>query len=907
MTKQGHYYWLSYAAGLSFFVTNRVTRYWGGDTVTEKFWDGKWTRETRSAFYDGNGCRVETVVTESSDYPAVTNSVTVRDFLGRAVFVATPLGVTSNFYEGASDRIVRVSRTGSPDTLYGYDELGNETATALDVDGDGQVSHAGTDRISSTVTRYEEDTSNVWWRVTTSEVWAYTNSAASVTSSVDRVRMTGLGTPAPTSVSENAILTAQRESVDWRGNVTRASTYTDAGAATVWTVTEMPGSVQPEIQKTVAGHTVSMVSSTAVTNTYAYDGFGRRVSATDGRGNTAVTAYNELGQIAYTEDAASNRTSYAYDASGRQNAVTDPLNNTTRTAYDSLGNVIARWGATYPVAYEYDTAGRKTAMYTYRGAGEITDYNSFQSLVSSLDKTVWLYDQPTGLLTNKVFVDDSRVRYTYMEGGRLATRVWARGAVTEYSYDALGQLTNVNYGGSAPGVAYAYDRLGRMLSAISPASYSLYTYTGLALTEEIQDGWLFTRPSDGLGRGAGYALHTPDDHNSPAHSVEYGHNALGQFSFVCSAHSAVSNTFGYAYLDGTDMHEGYTASVDTPFLAVAKAYEPDRGLIASVTNSVLSVPFVVSSFVYANNAIGHRLSRVDSGSVTNLFTNNGRGEVTEAVMGAGTYAYGYDDIGNRVFSALDTVTNTYTANSLNQYTQVNGGMSASPAYDLDGNMTFDGVFWHHSWDAENRLVMSEPYGLATNGAVRLNYQYNHRNLQIAKMTERLSGRGAGYPMDPSQPGTWDAVETRRYVWDGYNIAAEIVIDEVTPSTNVTYYTWGLDLSGTLQGAGGVGGLLAETKMTASTTNTYYAFGDANGNVTEYADATGTVRGHYEYSPFGEVTAQSGDMADNFTHRFSTKPLDSETGQVRYQLRPYKPFLGWLQRDSFALTRRDCRW
>ena len=40
--------------------------------------------------------------------------------------------------------------------------------------------------------------------------------------------------------------------------------------------------------------------------------------------------------------------------------------------------------------------------------------------------------------------------------------------------------------------------------------------------------------------------------------------------------------------------------------------------------------------------------------------------------------------------------------------------------------------------------------------------------------------------------------TRRYVWDGYNIAAELVIDETVEITNVTYYTWGLDVSGTVQ-------------------------------------------------------------------------------------------------------------
>ncbi len=191
------------------------------------------------------------------------------------------------------------------------------------------------------------------------------------------------------------------------------------------------------------------------------------------------------------------------------------------------------------------------------------------------------------------------------------------------------------------------------------------------------------------------------------------------------------------------------------------------------------------------------------------FGYNARSELISAFFGALNYGYMYDAIGNRVWSAMNTLTNSYTANCLNQYSNIvlqSYGLqpySLSPSYDADGNMTRLGD-WYHAWDGENRLVQSQPYGLASNGAIRLKYQYNHRNLRIAKITERLSGRGAGYPFDPSQPGTWDAIETRRYVWDGYNIAAEIVINEVAPSANVTYYVWGTDLSGTLQGAGGVG-------------------------------------------------------------------------------------------------------
>jgi hypothetical protein len=164
-------------------VTNRETRVSGGATVEEKFWDGKWTRVTRSTSYDASGCRIETVTKESCNYPAFTESATTRDFLGRAVSVTTPLGVTSNVYDGASDRLVRVYRTGKPGTLYAYDELGDLSTTAQDADGDGVIGYAENDRITAIGTRYE-NISNDWWRVIASAVWSETGSDACVTTSV---------------------------------------------------------------------------------------------------------------------------------------------------------------------------------------------------------------------------------------------------------------------------------------------------------------------------------------------------------------------------------------------------------------------------------------------------------------------------------------------------------------------------------------------------------------------------------------------------------------------------------------------------------------------------------------------------------------------------------------------------
>ena len=53
----------------------------------------------------------------------------------------------------------------------------------------------------------------------------------------------------------------------------------------------------------------------------------------------------------------------------------------------------------------------------------------------------------------------------------------------------------------------------------------------------------------------------------------------------------------------------------------------------------------------------------------------------------------------------------------------------------------------------------------------------------------------------------------QFLYDGWNVIREVKCQNSGVSTN--YYTWGLDLSGTMQGAGGVGGLLAVTKGAGS--------------------------------------------------------------------------------------------
>ena len=270
---------------------------------------------------------------------------------------------------------------------------------------------------------------------------------------------------------------------------------------------------------------------------------------------------------------------------------------------------------------------------------------------------------------------------------------------------------------------------------------------------------------------------------------------------------------------------------------------------------------------------------MDSGLTTNLFGYNMKSELADAIMGTNVYAYLYDPIGNRQLASANEVTNLYQANELNQYTNINEG-AVEPVYDADGNMTSYGSL-QFTWDAENRLVKVAPHYLITGSRI-YEYEYDYMSRRVKKTAKR-------YTMPMS---TWTM---RTFDYDGWNLVRERVEFDGAVSTN--QYVWGLDLSGTLQGAGGVGGLLAILSPDSCLLAPAY---DANGNITDLVDTNGSVVAHYEYDPYGNTIAQSGAQADVNPFRFSTKYWDGETGFYYYGYRFYSPKLGrWLSRDPMG--------
>ncbi|MBI2813986.1 MAG: RHS repeat-associated core domain-containing protein [Opitutae bacterium] len=242
--------------------------------------------------------------------------------------------------------------------------------------------------------------------------------------------------------------------------------------------------------------------------------------------------------------------------------------------------------------------------------------------------------------------------------------------------------------------------------------------------------------------------------------------------------------------------------------------------------------------------------------------------------------YGLNNAANAVFASLNVSDGTAT-------TALPAYLEKTPqalAYDDDGNLTSDGR-WLYSYDAENRLTAMQTAPAAYNqGTPRelLQFANDYLGRRVKKVHSNWNG------------STWVFDYERRFLCHGWNLIAEI---DAASQNILKNYFWGLDLSGTLQGAGGVGGLL----MAQEGGTTYLPMFDGNGNVMGMIKAsTGSVDAAYEYDAFGNTLRESGPYAASNPFRFATKYADVETGLIQYNTRYYSPSLGrFINRDTIG--------
>jgi RHS repeat-associated protein len=432
-------------------------------------------------------------------------------------------------------------------------------------------------------------------------------------------------------------------------------------------------------------------------------------------------------------------------------------------------------------------------------------------------------------------------------------------AAAIYGYDAASRLASVSDGTNSA----TYSHLGNspLVGQIVFASNGVTT-----MTTSKQDDYLnrlsaiSSSPSNSFAYLYNAANQRTMDRLADGSYWRYGYDALGQVTagnkFWVDETPVAGQQFDYAF----DTIGNRTQT---------QAGGDQNGLNLRVAG-------------YTNNSLNQITSRGVPGYVDVM----GDALATNSVTVNGAAAYRKNEFFRDQLSVANTANPVWqgVTNASPGQTTVTGHLylpknPETNMYDADGNLLSDGR-WSYAWDGENRLIGMTSLSSAPSGSqLQLAFAYDYQGRRIQKTVS--TNNGSAYVGE----------YTNNYAYDGWNLIATLN----SSLAILNSYLWGSDLSGSIQGAGGVGGLLAEN--IAGNGVQFVAY-DGNGNVSALVNAAnGATVANYEYGPFGEVIRATGPMAKANPFRFSTKYCDDESDLVYYGYRYYNPSTGrWLSRD-----------
>jgi RHS repeat-associated protein len=433
--------------------------------------------------------------------------------------------------------------------------------------------------------------------------------------------------------------------------------------------------------------------------------------------------------------------------------------------------------------------------------------------------------------------------------------------------------------------SFEWDAGGRLTQAINGVARTTRTY-------DTPTGSLYTERQEHLGVGGvvlfdktitqTYGNGQRQSLSDTAGTLSYQWDGLGRLGTLDVDGPPPAFTFGY------DMNHRRIQTLTESGITEDRVYDPAGQLTAlNVTRTTGGT--TLSAIGYGYDTAGQRTSLTREDGTGDAFGYDNNRQVTAAHVGGTAGAalpstpnrtYVFDNMGNRTSAVKDGVTTGYTPNTVNAYSAV-GGISRS--HDLNGNLTNDGTKIY-TWEQHDRLTT-----VTVAGTIVGAYRYDAFGRRLSRTWT-----------DPATTLT----RTTRYVYDGWNVVAEHSTAPADPNGPLTLqrrYVWGPDLSGSMQGAGGVGGLLMIEDRTTATPQAHYVCYDGNGNVTKLItqDNTGApiISAAYTYDPFGNVRTATGPYATTNPVRFSTKFQDPETGWSYYGYRYYDAVNGrWPSRD-----------
>ena len=782
----------------------------------------------------------------------------------------------------------------------------------------------------------------------TGEVTTVTTSVDLESKTVTRTEMSNGASRNAVSVTVNGLTVAQTG----HDHATPARWYYNALGQPVMEVSPR-GAVTRKSYDPVSGALLSVTDPSANTTRYSYyaansAAAGKLSQIANPLGGTTTYQYSALGQVTEESGTATYRVAYGYDAYGARNTMktwrdagnANAWSLTTRTYQSGTGLLVSKTdGDSHTVSYTYDSAGRiltrtwartgtVTTTYSYDNFGDLTGVtysdgtpNVEFSNLDRLGRPTTITQTGVGIETLSYHAGMGTLNARYYTSGSLLPGKGIRYAAPDSAGRPAGYQETASSNASVVAtIAYGYYGDSGLLDTIQNTTtneFHEYTYepnSSLVSKSDSSAGGVYTFRDSRYHDTSGRLLGIRSDQT-------FMGDAVAEISYHAYAYDALNRRVKNTFQDGSNWWE-YDYN-DRSEVVSAKRYIKDDTTTPPTTteieplgtgytfddigNRLASTSPVLGNHTYTADAANRYSSITTGGSRTAIGrapadwninikagTETGNGVVVTPSAG-GIYSRdltasnGDGPVWQQVVTKRDTESGVPSFTNHFWYAK----QSVTPQYDDDGNLTNDGR-WVYTWDAENRLVQMETTSEATSTNVghpyvKIVYAYDWMGRMIAR--HAWKGGTAGYPAFQS---------SQRWLYDGWNVIAEFSADydtqneTFTTPTRTGTFTWGLDLSGTLRGAGGVGGLLAYRNLTSSAV--FHPSFDGNGNIVAWtrSDATEPVS-RREYDAFGNALVSEGTAPCSFG--FSTKMQDAETGLYYYGYRWYDPLTGrWPSRD-----------
>jgi RHS repeat-associated protein len=470
----------------------------------------------------------------------------------------------------------------------------------------------------------------------------------------------------------------------------------------------------------------------------------------------------------------------------------------------------------------------------------------------------------------------------YSERGRCLTRkgvgaLLGKGSVPSFVVFGLNLLTNMLDGVGT--TRYTYTAVSQILSEDGPWSDDTVTY---GYTDQLRTSLSLQQPTGSW-------------------TNRFAYDAAKRLTNVTSQ----AGSFGYSYDPSRQMLPQAIALPNTSY--ISNTYDGNARLLTTTLYN--SAGATLDAAEYGYNVGNQRTSFTNAAGTHVGYTYDSIGQLTVGTSSVNSENRGYAyaaawNLNDRTNNGVNT---TFGVNSLNELTSEG---TASFHSDANGNLTnrtpVSGFAITNFFDAENRLI-----GVTTTsnaGIAHIPIETTFVYDGLGRLREQLwwtnsagSGGGGGGSSPPPTGGgsnEWFLVGGIGYVYDGNRVIQERDLN----NNPLVSYTRGNDLSGSFDGAGGIGGLLARSDGYSSGTFSEHDFyhADGNGNITYLVNSSQTLAASYRYDPFGNLISSSGSLAPTNTYRFSSKEFIPNVGIYCYLYRFYDPGLQrWLNRDPLG--------